>query len=37
MYRYDAFLYLDMTRAVHAVEAEQVDTTKMPDLYPWGV
>lgn len=34
---YDAFLYLDTSRAVHAVETEYVDTTEMPDLYPWGV
>jgi erythromycin esterase-like protein len=33
--RYDAFLYLDQTQALHPlqVEAERV----APDLYPWGV
>ena len=35
--RYDAFVYLDMTRAVHAVKPEAVDLTEIPDLYPWGV
>lgn len=35
--RYDAFLYLDTTRAVHAVKPDAVDLTEIPDLYPWGV
>jgi len=35
--RYDAFVFLDMTRAVHAVKPEAVDLTEIPDLYPWGV
>jgi erythromycin esterase-like protein len=34
--RYDAFLYIDETRALHPlhIEPQEIDP---PDLYPWGV
>ncbi|WP_400192842.1 erythromycin esterase family protein [Hymenobacter sp. B81] len=33
--RYDAFLYLDQTRALHPLPTA-ADTHVPPDLYPWG-
>ncbi|MDP9363717.1 MAG: erythromycin esterase family protein [Chloroflexota bacterium] len=33
--RYDAFLYLDRTRALHPLHVEP--RREPPDLYPWGV
>jgi erythromycin esterase-like protein len=33
--RYDAFLYLDQTRALHPLHLEPVSGP--PELYPWGV
>ena len=34
--RYDAFLYLDETRALHPIETH-VDRDAVADLYPWGL
>lgn len=36
-HRYDAFIHLDTTRALHALKTDEVDLTEIPDLYPWGV
>ena len=33
--RYDAFMYLDQTQALHPLPT-QADTHTPPDLYPWG-
>jgi erythromycin esterase-like protein len=33
--RYDAFIYLDQTRALHPLHIQP--QTAAPDLYPWGV
>jgi erythromycin esterase-like protein len=33
--RYDAFLFLDQTRALHALPTQE-DTHTPPDLYPWN-
>lgn len=33
--RYDAFLYIDQTEALHPIHIQPV-TTEAPDLYPWG-
>jgi erythromycin esterase-like protein len=33
--RYDAFLYLDRTQALHPLHIEP--RASQPDLYPWGV
>jgi erythromycin esterase-like protein len=33
--RYDAFIYLDRTEALHPLHVEE--TAKPPELYPWGV
>jgi hypothetical protein len=33
-YRYDAFAYVDVTRALHPLAIYQ-DHTQPPDLYPW--
>jgi erythromycin esterase-like protein len=35
--RYDAFMFLDTTKAVHALKDVQVDMHEMPETYPWGV
>ena len=35
--RYDAFLYLDQTRALHPLRVEVQPGREVPDLYPWGV
>ena len=34
--RYDAFLYIDETKALHPLHVEPEETNP-PDLYPWGV
>jgi erythromycin esterase-like protein len=34
--RYDAFLYLDETEALHPLHLK-LETTELPDTYPWGV
>ena len=34
--RYDAFLYIDETEALHPLHVEP-DETKPPDTYPWGI
>jgi erythromycin esterase-like protein len=34
--RYDAFLFIDESQALHPLHAEEA-ATKPPDLYPWGV
>lgn len=34
--RYEAFMYLDKTKAVHALHVEP-DGLQMPETYPWGV
>lgn len=34
--RYDAFIYLNTTRALHPLHIEPQITTP-PELYPWGV
>lgn len=34
--RYDAFIHLDTTRALHAIHI-QADPTEVPDTYPFGV
>lgn len=33
--RYDAFIYLDETKALHALDVH-ADTHKMPETYPFG-
>jgi erythromycin esterase len=33
--RYDAFLYLDRTQALHPLPTQASQHTP-PDLYPWG-
>ena len=33
--RYDAFIYLDETKALHPVDVN-ADTHKMPETYPFG-
>jgi erythromycin esterase-like protein len=33
--RYDAFLYLDRTQALHPLHVEPRDCE--PELYPWGI
>jgi erythromycin esterase-like protein len=35
--RYDAFLYLDRTEALHPLRVESQPEREVPDLYPWGV
>jgi len=34
--RYDAFIHLDETSALHPL-AQHADRTHVPDLYPWGL
>lgn len=34
--RYDAFIYLDETQALHPVKTE-TDDQKVPETYPWGI
>ena len=34
--RYDAFLYIDETQALHPLHVEPEEINP-PDLYPWGV
>jgi hypothetical protein len=34
--RYDAFLFLDETQALHPLHAKPV-SVQPPELYPWGV
>jgi len=33
--RYDAFIYLDETSALHPLDIH-ADVEAVPDLYPWG-
>jgi len=36
--RYDAFLYLDSTRALHPLhEVQPREEGEVPETYPWGV
>jgi erythromycin esterase len=35
--RYDAFIYLDETRALHPLHARQPPDTDVPETYPWAV
>jgi erythromycin esterase-like protein len=35
--RYDAFLYLDETQALHPLPISPEETGKPPETYPWGV
>jgi len=35
--RYDAFVYLDETRALHPLHLEPHDQGEPPDTYPWGL
>ncbi|NCI46763.1 erythromycin esterase family protein [Sediminibacterium soli] len=35
--RYDAFLFISETRALHAMPADAVDRHEMPETYPFGV
>jgi erythromycin esterase-like protein len=35
--RYDAFIYLDETQALHPLHLAPYDSNKPPDTYPWGV
>ena len=35
--RYDAFLYIDQTRALHPLHLEAQDTGEPPETYPWNV
>ncbi len=34
--RYDAFIYLDETNALHPMKKNK-ETDRMPDTYPWGI
>ncbi|WP_323845789.1 erythromycin esterase family protein [Microbulbifer magnicolonia] len=34
--RYDAFVYLDETRALHPLHIEATESATPPDTYPWG-
>jgi erythromycin esterase-like protein len=36
-YRYDAFVYIDESRALHPLHLEPHDTAEPPETYPWGV
>jgi erythromycin esterase-like protein len=35
--RYDAFIYMDGSRALHPLHLEPHHTAEPPDTYPWGV
>ena len=35
--RYDAFIYLDETNALHPLEETPGETLHTPDTYPWGI
>lgn len=35
--RYDAFLFLDNTQALHPMHIDSVDKGTPPDTYPWGM
>ena len=35
--RYDAFIYLDETSALHPLEETPGETLHTPDTYPWGI
>jgi erythromycin esterase len=37
MHRYDAFLFLDQTRALHPLHVNEHFTGDAPDTYPWGL
>ena len=35
--RYDAFVWCDKTKAIHALPKIEPDLSELPNLYPWGV
>ena len=35
--RYDAFLYLDTTRALHPLHEVHAEESEVPETYPFGV
>jgi erythromycin esterase len=35
--RYDTFIYLDYTEALHPLHIEPVGVRKVPETYPWGI